>query len=138
MPIAFINSFTAPLDYRADFNKALANSPWKVFVWDDNPSDDDTFIDYLSQNVSLTILSFDIDRSGPPELVTTSAIPDVPVERTPLAVGDIWFAAAPGAHFAGMNDDRWLAPGRVDLTGRWWSDEYGRPFDLEDLAAPSE
>lgn len=107
--------------FRSGFRQA-----WR---WD-NTDDDGEFLTWLDGrlDVDVTAWGFTVDRTGSsPEL--TWQPPSGPPQTLPLTEGVLYIAWAAGTSVDHVRDITTV------LGGFWESDEYGRPFDLNDLLA---
>jgi hypothetical protein len=121
----------------------------KYFKWVDDPTEDADLVGFVESywaDNNQYVDDVSVDRSGTtPELrcqryevsydpSNPGRLPTGDWHSEPLTVGDHLVAEDwRGRPFSPGGSRGW--PGAVDVTGWWECDEYGRPFDLNDLEA---
>jgi len=106
------------------------------FRWVDDSAEDGDFVSFAVGNIGvpngvLTFANFTVDRTGTPELRW-----DVVIAGDPTVVDTGSIALVPNTYWSGSYYKPSAPPSPVDMTGYWECDQYGRPFDLDDLVAP--
>jgi hypothetical protein len=112
--------------------------PWRfgvasyVFAWSNDPAEDPAFLAYLATTlvygVDWEVRNAAVDRSG--------AQPQVTWEMWRISTNTLYGTGAEALStgsevYLGFNGSISV----LDTTGYWDSDQYGRPFDLNDLLA---
>lgn len=109
----------------------------RVWKWDDNPADDERLVLFLHRFSWSSSGDYEVNRDGVgPVLRWQKYISDagtwVPAgdwREVPLNVGDFILPR-------GSTGDMLYEPLVGPVPGYWESDQYGRPFDVNDLVAP--
>jgi|SRR5687768_4748939 len=102
--------------------------PTEAFRWVDDPVEDAAFataMEYSPSRVNMTV-----DRSGPAPVLRWKDGNNNPFSANIGASGVLWHKApynSPSGTYS-------VAPGPLP-TGYWECDQYGRPYDLNDLQA---
>lgn len=100
----------------------------EFFLWENNPSEDAAFEEYIGQNFAVS--DVEVDRSGS-ELalrwVADSSSFYMPIGAAP-AYWHYQYSSEPGTTGGITRFDAWPP-------GYWECDQYGRPYDLNDLLA---
>lgn len=128
MPAKYMNAFST---------WTRSNVTRHLFTWTNDPSEDVDFLDYVASHY------FDPVNSGNLEIrnavIDRSATPDTSMSWEVWRLsGGVWsllhsksVALDTGVIYLAYNQ----AVVAYDTSGHWESDEYGRPFDLNDLLA---
>lgn len=127
MPAKYMNSFTP-------YGGSSGNTKY-IFAWSNDPAEDAAFVTYVETAVDQGYTSSEarnaaVDRSGPAPVLTyerwnnpgTGWVFDRSYSVT-LSTGSAVYRA-----------NNWAVT-VLDTTGYWDSDQYGRPFNLNDLLA---
>lgn len=108
----------------------------KFFRWEDNPAEDAAFTAYI--NKAGEAENAVVDRSGS-EPILSWTWNGTPHSEPAGPVGSHWHYSyrtnTPEDVYAGNYGDRAVVKFSGVPTGYWECDEYGRPFDLNDLLA---
>lgn len=120
--------------YAKSFNTSQVVEGWR---WED--VDDTSFLNWaIAQGLGANRQDFSLDRTNGPALMwqvymysyeTGSYAPTGNYETMPLTTGVTYTKGY-------MNDPTPLIDVDTFLSGYWESDQYGRPYDLNDLLAP--
>lgn len=113
MPALWMRSFKPALG-------TVVGKPIRVFNWQDDPVED---ADFAAAMTAQFVTNVTVDRSGPTPVLRWEGSGGTPKSKELGAVGTHYFSYPSGG------------PDALDVTGYWESDEYGRPFDLNDLLA---
>lgn len=127
MPMKYMNAFNFGSSVRV---------PTRVFVWANDPAEDLDFLAYLTESMLTGWSNYEVrnavvDRSRAKPKVSWEVwtipvgAPDWVLDKSGTifpSIGDVW---------QGLNLDVSI----FDAPGWWESDEYGRPFNLDDLLA---
>lgn len=118
MPAVLMNAFSK--------GAGAIGRPTTLFLWEDDPSEDATFA--VLMTVPPRVKNVAIDRSGTEPVIQWDDYNNNRRSKPIGPAGTHWYydvATTTGSFI--------YEPGIVDVTGWWVSDEYGRPFDLNDL-----
>jgi hypothetical protein len=130
VPAKYMNAFSFEVHVSNASNRTV-----HVFDWSNDPAEDTAFAAYIAAALPWAAPGYEarnvvVNRSG--------ATPQASWENWYLSGGTWHFGssgAAPlstgSAHYRAGNE----VLGVFDPTGYWDSDQYGRPFDLNDLLA---
>jgi hypothetical protein len=130
VPATYVNNFGF---------SGSAQTVTPVWLWEN--TDDAGLVAYMEVNSSGWQADFTVDRSSPDVLLCWqkyefvsggSFSPTGAYDSIAIASGDYLDPIAPQPY---NPDGPNSAPEVVDIVGRWQSDQYGRPFDLNDLLA---
>lgn len=124
MPAKYVNSFSP-------FSGAVSGTKY-VFAWSNNPAEDANFLTYLDVTLDygadFEVRNESVDRSGAAPLATWQ---HWRISTNTLYQSGSLTLSTGSAVYRGWNGTLTL----FDTTGHWDSDQYGRPFDLNDLLA---
>lgn len=132
MPAKYMNAFSFEAHVSTTTNKTVY-----IFDWSNDPGEDADFEAYIASTLPWVSPGYEarnvvVDRSGATPLVswenwqlygTPATWHFVSSGSAPLSTGSVLYKAGN------------QALSTFDSTGYWDSDQYGRPFDLNDLLA---
>jgi hypothetical protein len=121
MPLVYVNGF-----------KTSVKPVWE---WDD--TDDAGLVAFMTAECPATCNNFSIDRAGSPVVLRWEKYQYTGGDYTatglyfdiPINVGDRLDPTCPYPYPSAAG------PGVRDMTGIWVSDQFGRPFDINDMQA---